>query len=692
VSDTAVLRDPWGVPQLWAPDVITLSRLQGRVTAEDRGWQLEVGRWRAEGRVAEHLGPDWLEWDVFARRARLADTARRCFERLDDETSQWVAAYADGVSEGHAGSSHLAPEFASAGVAPSPWEPWTPIGVLLTQHVLFGSLGDKLWRDRVRRVQPRAWDLLCGPRHGSVAGGDSVSVGGSNAWALAPARTATGHPFVAGDPHRMVELPGVYQQVRLACPEFDVVGLAFAGVPGVPHFGHAGEVAWGITNAMADCHDLFLEELRRTPDGVESREAHGWARAQAHREVVQVRDAADVEVEVVETARGPVVLGDVDSPPLSGSLSLRMVPRVEGDAGLAAALALLRARSAEDVREAWRGWVEPVNAVLTADRTGTVLEFTAGLVPQRHADNREGPVPGWDPRHSWTGYAEHRQHRVDDVAVHANHCTTQTAALGRDFASPDRAARIEELLADRQVLDAAALQRIHTDTFHAPAGRILRRLTTLGPLSAAAAALRTELLAWDCRMDADSELAHRYAVLRAGIVSSLCRSPDFAGLADADDLPGLYDPWLSLPLRVAARLESLLASPPSGVDVDAELAVALEGAAAAAAAVWGHRHRLAPVRIGPPQELPPEQVGVSGDRDCVLATSSLPQRDDTFVQAPAARYIWDLEDRARSRWVVPHGADGSPASAHARDQQPLWLHGDLAPVPDDHLTGTPRRA
>jgi penicillin amidase len=80
---------------------------------------------------------------------------------------------------------------------------------------------------------------------------------------------------------------------------------------------------------------------------------------------------------------------------------------------------------------------------------------------------------------------------------------------------------------------------------------------------------------------------------------------------------------------------------------------------------------------------------VSGDRDCVFATSSLPDSDDRFVQGPAARYVWDLEDRARSRWVVPHGTGGSVGSAHVNDQQGLWLHGELALVPDDDLGERP---
>lgn len=685
MKESTVRRDAWGVPQLWAPDVIALSRLQGKVCATDRAWQLEVQRWRSEGRLAEHLGPAWVEWDTFARQVRITDTARRCFERLDVETAQWVAAYAEGVSAGLV-EGPGAPEFDDAGVRAGRWDPWTPIAVLLTQHVLFGTLGDKLWRDRVRREAPRAWDLLCGPRHPSAADWDGVAASGSNAWAVAASRTTTSHPFVAGDPHRSLELPGGYLQVRLACPEFDVVGIAFAGVPGTPHFAHAGDVAWGITNAMSDCHDVFEEELRRSADGIESREADGWAPAAAHREVLQVLGADPVEVEVVETARGPVVVGRVGS---GRALSVRMVPRVQGDAGLAASLALLRARSAQDVRAAWRGWVEPVNAVVTADRAGTVLEFTAGLVPERDAANREGPVPGWDPHHTWTGYLDHAESAVSDVAVHANHATRHTAPLGRDFASPDRAHRITDLLAATPSLDADDLQRIHTDTFHAPAHRILPRLEELTGLSAPAAALRGELLAWDCRMDAGSALAHRYAVLRAALVDSLCRLDAFDGLTAGSSLPGLFDPWMSLALRVSVRLESLLTNPPEGFDVRSELASALEAAAAAPEAVWGDRHRLVPIRIGPPGEAPPERVGASGDRDCVFATSSLPDSDDRFVQAPAARYVWDLADRSGSRWVVPHGTAGSARSAHAVDQRSMWLQGELASVPNDDLTEGP---
>jgi penicillin amidase len=106
--------------------------------------------------------------------------------------------------------------------------------------------------------------------------------------------------------------------VRLTCTDpddaFDVVGFTFPGVPGVQHFAHAGEVAWGITNPMADYQDVFEVRLERRGDEVWSEEPDGWRRAAAHRETVVVRGAADEEVEVVVTGSGPVFAGGPDEP------------------------------------------------------------------------------------------------------------------------------------------------------------------------------------------------------------------------------------------------------------------------------------------------------------------------------------------------------------------------------------------
>ncbi|GHI06564.1 penicillin acylase family protein [Streptomyces cellostaticus] len=302
---TETYRDAWGIPHLRASSARELARAQGRVTALDRAWQLEVERHRSQGTSAAFLGAAALPWDVFARRARLDDTARRCFatlEKQDPETADWVRAYVAGVNEGLPEGAARAPEFTRTGLVPTPWQPWTPLGIWLGTHILFAGFPAKLWREEAIRHLGREAVALFAT--------DGPGTAGSNGWLISGARTDTGHPLLAGDPHRFIEDPGVYQQIRLACPEFDVIGLAVPGVPGIAHFGHTGTVAWSITNAMADYQDLYREHLRRTGAGVEALGPDGtWHRTLRHTETVEIAGEPPIEIELIETARGPVIAG-----------------------------------------------------------------------------------------------------------------------------------------------------------------------------------------------------------------------------------------------------------------------------------------------------------------------------------------------------------------------------------------------
>ncbi|MFG2168248.1 penicillin acylase family protein [Micromonospora chersina] len=675
-----IRRDAWGVPQLWGDTVEELAHLQGRAAALDRGWQIEVERWRAEGRLAERLGPAELGWDRFARRARLADTAARCFRRLSPATRRWVTAYVDGVNAGLAEGATGAPEFAATGCAPGRWRPWSPLGVFLVQHILFGTFPNKLWRAHV--------EATLGPAATGLFAVEGPGGSGSNAWVV-PGDPAAGRgPVLAGDPHRVLELPGIYQQVRLACPEFDVLGFAFPGVPGLPHFGHAGEVAWAVTNAMADYQDVYREHLRREGGRVLVRDADGWLPARRHVERIRVRGAATEPVEVVETPRGPVIDHDRHT---GEALSLRVPARVEADLGFDALLPLLRARTVDDVAEALRGWVEPVNSVLVADRHGAIRQLVAGLVPLRDDRCRWAPVPGWEPRYRWSGrYAETKPVEVTGVAVCANDRRDDVADLGVDFAPPHRAARIRDLLAADVPSDA-----VHVDTRLA-AGPLRALLDRLDPaaLDPAARALRRRLLAWDGRMAADSGDAGAWAAWRTAVVRRLHDHPRLRPLRAPARYDDLFAPWTDPLARLGHALDGVVGGADRlGVDVAAVAAAALAGVAAAGPApAWGARHRLHPVHLGVAPDVDTavaamrDRVALGGDTDCVLATSSVPGVSDACWRGPVARYVWDLTDRSRSRWVVPFGASGRPGDPHFDDQLPRWAAGELIPVPDTDLT------
>ncbi|MFE5772623.1 penicillin acylase family protein [Streptomyces sp. NPDC056485] len=668
-------RDDWGVPHLRASDADRLAYAQGHATALDRAWQLEVERHRAQGSSAAFLGQDSVAWDRFVRQARLADTARRCHEALDPETAAWVGAYVHGVNDGLARGAARDERFARTGHAPTPWEPWVPLAIWIATHILFAGFATKLWRERVGRA--------LGDEAVTLFATDGPGTAGSNGWLVPGERTATGSALIAGDPHRFIEDPGVYQQIRLSCPEYDVIGLAVPGIPGLGHFGHTGSAAWAITNAMADYQDLYAERLRPAAEG-EGIEALGpdgaWEPVHRHTETITVAGADPVEVEVLETARGPVIVhGDT----ADQTLSLRYPPRVRRDLGFAVLPALLRARTVADIDRALDGWAEPVNVVHAADTEGGLLHRVAGAVPLRDPANRLRPVPAWDPRYVWQGWAETPAEPVQGFAVMAN-ARGIASPLGVEFAPPHRANRIRELLSGSADWSPKAMAEVHADTHLASAAPLLALLPGLEGLSPAAQALRARLLAWDRHMAAESTDATVFSALRTATVRRFAADPALAGLAGAPTGPEVFHPWLYLVPRVGYALEGLLATPllPS-LDRAAHVRAALEETAAADTpdTPWSRVHRLAPWSALPDPDA--QWPGLGGDHDCVNATSTVPGFTDLTARASAARYVWDLARREDSLWAVPLGADGVTGSPHHRDQLPFWARCELVPVVTD---------
>ncbi|MCW2756768.1 MAG: hypothetical protein JWO46_514 [Nocardioidaceae bacterium] len=648
-----------GIPHLHADTLDDLARAQGREVAASRAWQVEVARRRGEGRLAELVGPAGLDWDVFARRALVPEVARRAYDALEEETRSFVTAYVDGVNE----------TVATDPGHPEPWQPWTPLGIFLAQHILFATFPDKLWR---RTLSAAAGDavveaLLAGPGPAS----------GSNALGLTGERTTSGLPLVTGDPHRTFEAPNGYVQVRLTTPDLDVTGFTFPGVPGVQHFAQAETVAWGITNAIADYQDLFLEHLERRGDEVWAAGPDGPARCDVRREQVLVRDAVPVAVEVMVTERGPVIHGAVGADEV---LSLRTPSYVLGELGFDAIPRLLRARTTGDVVAAYGHWVEPVNNLVVADSTGDLRHQVVGRVPQRTFSRV--PVPATDPSYAWSGWVDlPATTPVDGAVVTANdRVVDDWLRVGQDFAAPFRAARIRDRLGERDRWSADDVHEVLLDTRQTAGSVLLTLVGSAEGLSDAGLALQAELAGWDREMLADSETAAAYVAVRDALVASIVALPMFAGVRDAAPYGGLYDAWFNPALRVATGLHTFLARAGDlGVDVVPLVGAALEAAATAPRTTWGERHRFAPYTPLTMVGLDDEPVAVagsplSGDSDCARCTGWLPGTDRS-TRGSVARYVWDLADRGSSRWAVPLGA-----GAHDTDQFEAWRSGAMLPV------------
>ncbi|GAA1742627.1 penicillin acylase family protein [Aeromicrobium alkaliterrae] len=668
--------DRHGVPVIRGASLLEVAREQGRSVARDRGWQIELERMRGEGRTAELLGEAGVPWDVFARRSMLEEVAKHAYRGLDARSRDFVDAFVAGVNGGLT-TSPVPEELARLDARPGEWKPWTPLAVFLVQHVLFATFPTKWWRESLA--------ARAGEEALAVFDLEGPVWSGSNAWAVGGDRTASGLPLVAGDPHRLIEAPGVYQQVRLVGPGFDVVGLTFPGVPGVQHFAHTGHVAWGITNAMADYQDLYVERLRRDEagvmgEGVMAEGPDGWYDADTSTTRVLVRGGAPVDVEIIVTRNGAIVHGG----PGERSYALRTPSFALRDLGFSALVPLLHARTVDDVERAFAAWVEPVNDVLVADTTGAVRHLTAGRVPVRAEANRQRPVPAWEPGHAWTGWVEEMPRRdvaPDGVVVTANERRGPGPWLGVEFAPPHRARRIAELLDGDTSVDADACVRIQTDTFLPTAARLQKLAADLASLSPGAGRWRDVITGWDGHMDAGSLGAGAFGAWRAELVHRIAEAEVLTGLAGVPHVGPLFEPWFLVATRVMTSLDAIVADEGHALGVDlAELArQALEAVGDAEPPTWGSRHTLWPLSAD--DAPPPRTVGLSGDFDCVLSTTAAPMLGDLCFRGPVARYVWDLADRSAGGWAVPLGAHGDADHPHGLDQLDAWAAGHLIDLP-----------
>ena len=331
-----VYRDGLGIPHVRAENEHDAFFAQGFVTSQDRLWHMEYDRLRGSGRWAEAAGDGALEQDKLMRRFRLAASAKADYAAMDPHTRMVFDAYAAGVNAFIEGPDPLPAEYGIAGIEPEPWQPWDSMTVYKVRHILMGVFESKVWRARmVRTMGPeKAGKLFPGyePGHllilppGATAPGPldvglkelaegaaalnylSEMDGGSNSWVVGGDATATGRPLLAGDSHRGLDTPNAYYQNRISCPEFDVTGLSFPGVPAFPHFGHNPWVCWSVTHTAADYQDLYIEQLR---DGETSQYLWKgeWLDAEVYDETVRSSSGREESVRIVATGHGPIISG-----------------------------------------------------------------------------------------------------------------------------------------------------------------------------------------------------------------------------------------------------------------------------------------------------------------------------------------------------------------------------------------------
>ena len=724
-SPVEVYFDEWGIGHARATTVHDAFVAQGFLHARDRLWQMDAVRRQVAGRWSEWVGAQGIEADKLARRLDAAGASRRDFDAIGDEARAMLTAYTDGVNawiEHAATNGELPHEYSLVGGAPERWQAWHCISAMRQRGYLIGSIWHKLWRAAALRHLPvddvakLRWDdggneLLIVPQgeHAQRWTADlqqladgidalmqlrdpSYTGGGSNNWCVSPQRTAGGRPLVAGDPHRNFELPGMYAQQHIACDEFDLIGLTVPGCPGFPHFAHNENVAWGVTIAFMDLHDLFIEKT----DGDTYLYKDEWLPMGTRTERIEVRGQKAVEIDVRTTHHGPLIVGD----PADGvALSVQSIQFAPTDYSLDCMLPMMRARTCAELNEATRGWGLVDHNLVSGDTAGNIGYRTRAIVPRRGAINGWLPVPGWTGEYEWDGVVSfeempHFENPDRGFLVTANNRVVDADPgagpyLSTDCHPPQRAERIQARLADLPAATVDDMASVHADpiSLHAPMFVALAKRAR--PATGAAADLVSLLSGWDARMDADSTAATAYTDLRwemARLLAERTGLGETKQSAYAVPPPGfapVTELWWTIATLVRDDDRSLL----GGSTWEALAAEALDNVASRGApTAWGERHRVAfqhPLAGAFPDAaalLNPEGHTIGGDNETVLAAGAVAAGNSASMYGSVARYAFDVGDWDSSRWVVLAGTSGDPRSPHYVDQHETWARVEMIPM------------
>jgi penicillin G amidase len=158
-----VLRDSHGVPHVRAQSVEEACFAQGYVTAQDRLWQMDLSRRRAEGDLAEILGRRALQLDIESRTLGFPEVLKRGVANLDPHSQAVFQAYARGVNafiDTHLND--LPIEFFILHYKPRPWTVEDSLAVALNMaKVLNTTWPADLYREHIHaEISQQLYDDL----------------------------------------------------------------------------------------------------------------------------------------------------------------------------------------------------------------------------------------------------------------------------------------------------------------------------------------------------------------------------------------------------------------------------------------------------------------------------------------------------------------------------------------------------
>ncbi|PAX07192.1 penicillin acylase family protein [Sphingomonas lenta] len=463
--DAVIARDRFGVPHIFGRTDADVAYGVAYAHAEDDFSTLQEVLAMTRGRLGAITGKDGAAVDYAAHLLGARDTVRRDYPKLPADVRALLDGYASGLNryaERHAREIRLPRLFPVNGED-------VAAGFVVRLPFFFGLdalLGALAGDEPIPAERPQGQD--------GAPVGQAVSENGSNAFAVAPRRSADGWTRLVSNSHQPWR-GGVawYELVVHSGEGWNFAGATFPGSP-YPFLGHNEFLGWTNTVNRPDLIDVY----RLATQGDAYRYDGRMRPLEKRRVWLPVKLFGPFTLPVPRTiyraVQGPVMRGDKGDFAIryAGADQLRMLEQY---------YRINRARS-------WDEWnrAMAINGVaatnfIYADRTGRIAMVYNAMFPRRKAGFDYGKVlPGdtsraFEPGHlGWaavpknvdppSGFLQNANNSPYLAAGRGSELLPQPPLLGVETDATNRGTRAVELLEADRSISQSDIERIKYDT------------------------------------------------------------------------------------------------------------------------------------------------------------------------------------------------------------------------------------
>jgi penicillin amidase len=577
-----VIRDKWGVNHIYANNEHDLFFTQGYCAAKDRLFQFELWRRQATGTLSEILGERELKRDLGTRLFKYRGDMQKELNHYHPHGASIIQSYVDGVNayinEVTSHPSLLPIEFKILNIQPKTWT----ADIVVSRHQ--GLLGNSTQELNIGRAVAKVGDkkvkevMWFHPKEPNIKLDTAIDASllkddilglynayrneveftknylaefdeddalalpilnqrkkvepylsdqeteGSNNWIISGAKSESGFPMLANDPHRKIAVPSLRYIVHLNAPGWNVIGGGEPTIPGVS-IGHNEFGAWGLTIYETDGEDIFVYNLN--PNNHQQYWYKGaWKNFENINDTIKIKNKNATFVQLQYSVHGPVMY--IDSIHHKG-YAMKCAWMEPGGAPYLASLRIDQSKDWESFRDACSYSHIPGENMIWADKKGNIGWQAVGIVPIRKNFSGYVPVPG-DGRYEWEGYLpiKERPHLLNPskgfFATANNNVTPNNYnhwdAVGYTWSDAFRANRINSVLESKNKLSMQDMAALQTDYYSVPASILVPYATNwyFESLSLTAFA-RLDLAKWDYKLNKESVAAGFYVMWEKEILN-----------------------------------------------------------------------------------------------------------------------------------------------------------------------------